>query len=173
VTPNGRRALVTVVGAVALVVGGFVLFESAMRRFEASAATALLHLAGAHNAQVFFGNSIQVYPTAHEPFRAVVTPSCSCIASLLALTALWLLSPRRDARRLAALPVALAVVTAGNILRIAASIAVGLVAGRASLVLFHDWVGTVFTFAYTLGGYVLMLYVLLPRRAGGDDVVAA
>jgi hypothetical protein len=57
---------------------------------------------------------------------------------------------------------AVGTVVAGNILRISASLAVGLVAGRTSLVLFHDWVGSMFGFGYTLGGYVLLLYLLLP-----------
>ena len=55
-------------------------------------------------------------------------------------------------------------VLAGNLMRIAASLSAGTWAGRACLVLFHDWVGTMFTFASILGGYVLMLYVLLPDR---------
>jgi hypothetical protein len=31
--------------------------------------------------------------------------------------------------------------------------------------MFHDWVGAVFTFGYTLFGFILMLYLVLPRRA--------
>jgi LPXTG-motif cell wall-anchored protein len=32
------------------------------------------------------------------------------------------------------------------------------------LVLFHDWVGSTFGFAYTVGGFVLVLAILLRRR---------
>ena len=56
-------------------------------------------------------------------------------------------------------------VAIGNVLRITASVGMGLVAGRASLVLFHDWVGSLFAFAYILGGYILMISLLLPRPA--------
>ena len=69
----------------------------------------------------------------------------------------------RTGRRIGALACALGCVLAGNVLRIAGSIAVGLVHGKASLVLFHDWVGSLFAFGYTLGGYLLMLFLLLPR----------
>jgi exosortase/archaeosortase family protein len=59
--------------------------------------------------------------------------------------------------------VALLAVAAGNIIRIALSVVVGVHSGISSLVLFHDWVGGVMTFVYTLGGYVLFLMVLLPN----------
>ena len=65
-------------------------------------------------------------------------------------------------RRLVAVSAAIGSVVIGNILRIAGSIAMGLVAGRSSLVLFHDWVGSIFGLAYTLFGYLIMLYILLP-----------
>jgi len=64
-----------------------------------------------------------------------------------------------------ALAAAATVIFAGNIVRIAASVAIGAVAGRGSLVLFHDWVGSAFALAYTIGGYVLMLWLLLPADA--------
>lgn len=60
---------------------------------------------------------------------------------------------------------AVAAVVGGNFLRICSSVVVGLYAGRPSLVLFHDWVGSVIGFAFTLGGFVLMLWILLPARS--------
>jgi carbamoyl-phosphate synthase large subunit len=108
-------------------------------------------------------------PDTHAPFRAIVTPTCSSLASALAIGALATLAPARTRRarrrRVAATAAAVATVVAGNILRIAASLAVGLVAGRGSLVLFHDWVGSMFGFGYTLGGYILLLYLLLPATS--------
>jgi carbamoyl-phosphate synthase large subunit len=135
---------------------------------EAEASAGLLRLCGAGGVSVAAGSgsAITVVPDSHAPFRAIVTPSCSALASGLAIGALASLAPvrrRRDrTRRLVATGAAVGTVVAGNILRIAASLAVGLVAGRTSLILFHDWVGSMFGFAYTLGGYVLLLYLLLP-----------
>jgi exosortase/archaeosortase family protein len=143
----------------------FALMEP-VRVAEASAAAGLLRLLGVHDVTVQLGTSIQIFPPGHAPFRAVVTPSCSCLSGLLALGFVAGFLPRRqDGRRLRAVSVAMAAVVTGNVLRIAGSLAVGLVAGRASLILFHDWVGSVFTFVYTLGGYLVMLYLLLPARA--------
>jgi carbamoyl-phosphate synthase large subunit len=62
----------------------------------------------------------------------------------------------------------LVAIVAGNLIRIAGSVVVGLFSGRASLVLFHDWVGSVFGIAYTIGGFIVTLTLLLrggqPRR---------
>lgn len=66
--------------------------------------------------------------------------------------------------RLVAAAAASSAVFLGNQLRIDASAVSGLVAGRLTLVLFHNWVGSAFGFAYLLGGYVLMLWLLLPAE---------
>ena len=55
----------------------------------------------------------------------------------------------------------------GGFLRICSSVVVGLYAGKPSLVLFHDWVGGMIGFAFTLGGFVLMLWMFLPARGTG------
>jgi exosortase/archaeosortase family protein len=148
-----------------IIMGCFLALMEPVRVAEASAAAGLLRLLGM-DVTVQLGTSIQVFPPGHAPFRAVVTPSCSSLSGLLALGFVAGFLPRRPGgRRLRAVFVAMAAVLTGNVLRIAGSLTVGLVAGRASLVLFHDWVGSVFTFVYTLGGYLLMLYLLLPARA--------
>jgi carbamoyl-phosphate synthase large subunit len=157
--------LIRVGWRLAVIMGCFLALMEPVRMAEASAAAGLLGLLGVKDVAVQLGTSIQVVPPAHAPFRAVVTPSCSCLSGLLALGFVAGFLPRRPGkRRLPAVFVAMAAVVTGNVLRIAGSLAVGLVAGRASLVLFHDWVGSVFTFVYTLGGYLLMLYLLLPAR---------
>ena len=157
----GRMTAVMVVAG-----GGFLLFQHAARHWEAEAATALLRLTGADGVRLVAPSAIEVVPAGHAPFRAIVTPTCSSVASVLAIAALATLAPARrwraKVRRTAATVVAVATVVVGNAVRIAASLAVGLVAGRTSLILFHDWVGSVFGFAYTLGGYILLLYLLLP-----------
>jgi carbamoyl-phosphate synthase large subunit len=51
-----------------------------------------------------------------------------------------------------------------NMLRIAMSIWVGLETSEHGLVVFHDWVGTVFGLLYVLGGFTLFLFLLLPSN---------
>lgn len=164
--PAAWPVLVRVGWRLLIIMGCFFALMEPVRMAEASAAAGLLRLLGMQDVTVQLGTSIQVFPPGQVPFRAVVTPSCSCLSGLLALGFVAGFLPRRpDGRRLRAVFVAMVAVVTGNVLRIAGSLAVGLVAGRASLVLFHDWVGSVFTFVYTLGGYLLMLYLLLPARA--------
>ena len=153
---------------VALVMIIFVLGNATFRRFEATMATDLLHmldLLPANRIQVISGfSSIAVFPLSVGPFVAVIQPSCSALASLLAITFLaWFVPRGRTGRRIVALGCALVCVLVGNVLRIAGSVGVGLVYGTPSLVLFHDFVGSMFAFAYTLGGYLLMLFLLLPK----------
>lgn len=162
------QVLLQPIAVVTLVLVTFVLGNEAFRRVEATAATDLLHLLDlipAHRLQILPGtSSIAVFPTSATPFVAVLLPSCSSLSSLLALTFLaWFIPRGRTGRRVVALVCALLCVFAGNVARIVASIGVGLVYGPPSLILFHDFVGSMFAFAYTLGGYLLMLFLLLPR----------
>lgn len=146
-----------------ITIGATFAFGAAFRAFETRIAVALLHTLRAKQLSIIGTDSVQVFPTNHSPFRAVVTPSCSALASLVAIACLGSLTPSTG-RRWIALSTALVTVAAGNVIRIAASIAFGLFAGRRSLVLFHDWVGNLLTFVYTLGGFVLMIFLMLPKR---------
>jgi carbamoyl-phosphate synthase large subunit len=159
-----RAALLRVACVVAGTVGGFVVLQLPLRQLETVTAAAAVRGLGVTRAHVVPPTSIQVFPHSTTPFRAVITPSCSSVGSVVALTCLAALAPRRaGGHRLRALLIAVGVVALGNIVRIASSVGVGVVAGRASLLLFHDWVGSAFTFAYTLGGFILMLYLQLPE----------
>jgi exosortase/archaeosortase family protein len=170
-------AFIRPVAVVVLVMVTFVLGNALFRQWEATAATALLHLfdlVPEHRLQVIPGtSSIAVFPTAVGPFVAVLLPSCSSLASLLAIGFLAGFVPRgRPGRRITALGCALVCVLVGNVLRIAASIGVGLIYGTPSLVLFHDLAGSMFAFAYTLGGYLLMLFLLLPAGTASAAATA-
>lgn len=159
-----RRILVRIVLLVGATGLGFVLLEQRTRQCETATALDLLHLLRLDGATRNSPTSIAVHSGNGQLFAAVLTPSCSSLATLLALAGLLVLRPPGTRRRLAgAVTAALALVFAGNIIRIAASVAVGLAAGSKSQVLFHDWVGSLFGFAYTLGGFLLMLFFLLPR----------
>ncbi len=165
------RVIVVVVATLA----GFALLHPRMRAFETSSAHVLLRLVGGEgHSYVSQKTSIIVIPYHDTPFRAVITPSCSSLASAITIICLSTLAPTVSRlRRTAATAAAVGAIVVGNVLRIAASTIIGLWAGRASLVLFHDWVGGVMTFAYTLGGFVLLLYLLLPDRRSEATRLAA
>ena len=159
-----RRILARIVLLVGATGVGFLLLEQWTRQCETAAALDLLHLVRLSGATRNSPTSIAVHARDGQLFAADLTPSCSSLASLLALAGLMVLRPPGPRRRLAAaVAAALVLVFGGPVVRIAASVAVGLVAGSSSQVLFHDWVGSLFGFAYTLGGFLLMLYFLLPR----------
>ena len=171
-----RRRL-EVYGAIALCVGlalaGFYLLNVAMRTGEMAAVSALLDL-GTGSVTVVAHHTFQVLPPEHQPFRAHVTPFCSSLVSILALGSIGVFLLRGPLwRRVVAFLAAAAFIMAGNVLRIAGSLAVGLAYGDSSLVLFHDWVGTVFGLAYTMGGFFFMLWILLPSAKDTSLVRAA
>jgi exosortase/archaeosortase family protein len=145
----------------ALAIAGFRLLSNPLRDFEQ---TAVLDVLG-RPAQVSIvgSHSFQVLPGVYEPFRAALTPYCSSLITVLALAAITMFVLRAPLwRRLSALAIAAAVIVCCNVLRIAASLLIGLHYGSASLVLFHDWVGTAFAMLYTMGGFFLLVFFLLP-----------
>lgn len=155
--------LVLVVGAN---VAGFILFQHLARVAETRLSSDLAALVGHRRIQVVGdGTSVVVYPWHQPPFLAIVTPACSSISSVCSIACLAsLVRGVSSGRRALALGAAIAAVVFGNVTRIAASLIIGLAAGRVSLVLFHDWVGSTFAFGYTLAGFVLLLYLVLPSR---------
>ena len=159
--PRTAAALLGVAAAVVVVVGGTAVARDPARHAEADATVAVVHGLGGDVARLP-DHSILVVPARGAPFRAVVTPSCSALASTLALLALVAVTTRGRLRhRVGALALAVTAVVIGNLTRIGASIAVGLHTGRSSLVLFHDVVGSIFGVGYTLLGYLLVVWILL------------
>jgi exosortase/archaeosortase family protein len=163
---NGHRGGVVVrISAVIVVnVAAFELLQGSFRHLEAWSSNAIVRLvAGPEHSFLASATSVGIIPGNGTPFTASVTPSCSALASVLALACLSTTTTKLSRhRRVTATLLAVSVITVGNVLRIASSIGVGVIAGRASLILFHDWVGGLLTFVYTMGGYILMLYVMLP-----------
>lgn len=160
---TARRVDVGLALALSLVIAfaGFALLGGAMRDVESEIVLGLL---GDDSRVSIVGDHVfQVLPSGEQAFRASLTPYCSALIPVLALAAIALCVLRGNpVRRTAAFVVAGLVVVLGNVLRIAASLWVGREAGPGSLVLFHDWVGTFFALAYTLVGFFLMLYLILP-----------
>jgi carbamoyl-phosphate synthase large subunit len=168
-----RRAdvFVRLAAVVVIAAAGFVVLQRPARHLEAVGSAGLFRLVGDDRVRVADATSVEVLPASHAPFRAVVTPSCSSIGSLVALACLGSLV-KGGRRRNLSIAGAMASIAAGNVIRISASLAIGLVAGRQSLILFHDWVGSMFGFAYTLGGFLLFLHLILPARQPAEVAFA-
>jgi exosortase/archaeosortase family protein len=159
---------------VALVGVVFAAGETAFRHWESLAVAEIVRavgehgVLGVHDSQILLsyssGPGLQV-------FWVDITASCSSLGPALALALIsYVMSvgyPLSD--RVLAGAVGVASIIVGNLVRIASSIIVGLHAGRVSLVLFHDWVGSTFGFAYTVGGFVLVLAILLHRRKRREE----
>jgi exosortase/archaeosortase family protein len=164
------------VGSVAGLMVVFTQFHDRFRRLEGAAAVDLLHVFGVpeNTVQSLGGVLLAVIPPGHNGFLVYVAPGCSSLAALLSLVLLVLFTPRGLGWwRLCAPVAAILCVLTGNILRLAGSLGFGLVAGRESSVLFHDWAGTIFSYIYTVGGYLMMLWLLLSvcgrRRAKTEE----
>lgn len=161
---NRRRAIIGASLAAALVVafGGFFGLSGPLRDFEQQ--LVLLVLNAGQRVQLYGDHYFQVLPPKHGAFRAQLTPFCSSLVPVLALAAISVFVLHGSwPRRALAFVCAAAVVMACNILRVAGSVWVGLELGARGLVLFHDWIGTLFGIAYTMLGFFLMLFLLLPK----------
>ena len=165
---RARRTAIKVALVLLAATGGFAFLQAPTRHLEAAAVSrALEWVTGGRASTITRGPDVIVtVPPPADNFSAFVSPACSVLASVLAIGCLAALAPNRSRpRELAALAAAVVTVSAGNIVRMTAALWVGTIAGRSALIMFHDWVGAVFTFAYTLFGYILMLYLVLPRRS--------
>jgi exosortase/archaeosortase family protein len=163
---NAMRARVglALLSALVLAYAGFTLLNRPIRDLEAGL---VLDLLGNGSRVSIVGDHVfQVLPSDHDAFRATLTPYCSALVPLLALAAIALCVLHGPLlRRVTALSAAMVLVLLGNVLRVAGSVWVGLETGPSGLVLFHDWVGTLFAMTYTLTGFFLMLYLLLPKAS--------
>ncbi|MGY1774623.1 hypothetical protein ACI8AV_02080 [Geodermatophilus sp. SYSU D00804] len=104
---------------------------------------------------------------------AVVTASCSSVLSVLGLTALTAVVLRsRKLHAVGGLLVAVAALLLLNHGRLLLSAGAGLLWGEGALVLFHDWVGTVWNLVATLGGFLLMVWITLPALERAEQDVS-
>ena len=161
---NRRRT--EVFTALALGIGlafaGFYLLSDAVRDLEVMAVLGMLAPLN-ENASVVNGHVFQVLPPDHAAFRAELTPYCSSLIAVLALAVIAIFVLHGPwARRLFAMSAAMTAILACNVLRVTGSVWIGYHFGDRALVLFHDWAGTLFALAYTMAGFFLMLYLILP-----------
>lgn len=162
-----RRLTVFSALAMALVValGGFYLLTDPVRRLEAFLVMGMLRPVGSR-ADVVEGSVFQLLPPQQEAFRAELTPYCSALIPVLALACIgFFVLSGTWRRRLASVVAATALIVLCNVLRIGGSLWMGYEFGGNALLLFHDWIGTFFALVYTMAGFFLMLYVLLPSAS--------
>jgi exosortase/archaeosortase family protein len=161
---NRRRFVVFSALGMSLVVaiGGFNLLTDPARRLESALVLASLRPIG-NRASVVNTDYFQLLPPHHDAFRAQLTPYCSSLIPILALACIgFFILHGTIVRRIVSVGTAAALVLLCNVLRISGSLWMGYRFGGDALVLFHDWVGTFFALAYTMAGFFLMLYLLLP-----------
>ncbi len=143
----------------------FELLHDASRRLEANAVAFALGDLGVAGASQVYGARILVRPSHSAPFLATVTPSCSALGAVLAFVSIALFMLHGPLpRRVLAVLVACAAVVVCNMLRIGLSVAVGVHSGAHAMVVFHDWVGTLFGLLSILGGFMLFVFTLLPSN---------
>ena len=165
-----RAVLIEVVGAAVWCVVGFHLLVGPTRRFEVSLAAGLLHLFGVSGVSGALGDAFIIFGPGQQPIVAQLTPSCSAINSILALSALGFVVLRERAQVLMGLVAATSWVLLANQLRLISSLLAGRYLHLDVLVWFHDWVGAGLNFCYTIGGLLIMIAFTMhmPERAEQD-----
>ena len=168
-----RRFLILgeLLAVAAVCITGFAVFSPVVQRAEAHAVAAIVRY-GLQTTRVSAVTAPQIlmFPPHAPLLAATVTPSCSSLLSILGLAALsFAILRRRHGHALLAFVVAAVLVTVANDLRMAAAIALGLEFGKFWLVAFHSWAGTLWNFAATLGGFLVMLYIALPSSVRAEQ----
>ena len=165
--------LVDLVGAAAICLLGYRFGSQWLQVHEARWVVAALRLCGVSDISDVLPAHLLVFRSGGAALDAYVTPSCSAILSIVGLTALTVavLRSRRLHAVLGLLAAVVAVVVANDV-RMAASALAGLWWGENALILFHDWVGTVWNLAATLGGFLLMVCLALPAAERAEQDIA-
>ncbi len=163
--PSRARIALRIATLVAGMGTVFVVGQAPFRHWEAYVVAEFVRALGFHGVLGVHDSQILI-SGGGDIFWVDITPSCSSLGPALALaliaTVMSVGNPTSD--RMLAGMAGVASIVVGNLVRIGSSVVAGLLAGRVSLVLFHDWVGSTFGFAYTVGGFILVLAVLLRRR---------
>lgn len=157
-THRRNLVLLEILAAVVWCVGGFEVFIGWARHFEVSLATAVLDSFG-QGGQIsgVLGDAFLVFGPDGEAVVAEMSASCSALTSVLALSALAFVALRRRAQVITGLLAAAAFVLFANQLRLILSLLAGRYLAVNALVFFHDWIGALLNFAYTLIGLLIMI----------------
>jgi exosortase/archaeosortase family protein len=159
--------------AAAICVFGFRYLSGPLQVLEAAGVAQVLGWLAPGRASGVLPGHVLLFPHEGGIIDAVVTASCSSILSVLGLTALTAVVLRsRHLHALGGLLVAVAALLVLNHGRLLLSAWAGVQWGEGALVLFHDWVGTVWNLVATLGGFLLMVWITLPTLERAEQDVA-
>jgi exosortase/archaeosortase family protein len=163
--PLGRSVVWRIGALFLLVFVGNHFLANWLTTVEAGWSVRLSSLAGVNGLKQMGAGNLVFVPHSGGNLVARVSPSCSCLTSALAIGGLsFLVLGGGIRRRVFATLVAVGVVVIGNVLRIGVVLWIGTMRGRDALVLFHDWVGTLFSISYTLVGFLTLIALRLPNR---------
>ncbi|MGY1670941.1 hypothetical protein [Geodermatophilus sp. SYSU D00710] len=158
--------------AAVICVAGFATLSGPLQVLEARAVAVVLGWLDPTWSSGVLPGHVLLFRGDGEVIDAVVTASCSSVLSVLGLVALTAVVLRsRGLHALGGLVVAVLAVVLLNHGRLLLSALAGLQWGEGALVLFHDWVGTVWNLVATLGGFLVMVWVTLPAAERAEQDV--
>ncbi|WP_369259266.1 exosortase/archaeosortase family protein [Geodermatophilus amargosae] len=159
--------------AAAICVLGFRHVAGPLQVLEAAWVARVLGWIAPGQASGVLSQHVLIFPDDGGIIDAVVTASCSSVLSVLGLTALTAVVLRsRKLHAVGGLVVAVGALLVLNHGRLLLSAWAGLQWGEGALVLFHDWVGTVWNLVATLAGFLLMVWITLPALERAEQDVA-
>jgi carbamoyl-phosphate synthase large subunit len=141
-----------------------------MQEHEAAWVVGSLRLVGLQDVSDALPGHILIFDSDGAALNAEVTASCSSILSIVGLIALTVAVFRgRRQHALFGLLVAIAALVALNWVRLTASTLAGIWWGRPAMILFHDWVGSLWNFTATFLGFLVLVAVTLPARERAEQ----
>jgi exosortase/archaeosortase family protein len=159
--------------AVAICLLGYRYGARWFKEHEASWTVAVLRLLGEQRVSDAIPGHILMFRPGGEVLDGEVTTSCSSILTVIGLVALTVAVLRkRRWHAVYGLAVGLVAVVVANDLRLIASTLAGLHWGKPAMILFHDWVGTIWTLGFTLIGFLIMVCLTLPTSERAEQDVA-
>jgi carbamoyl-phosphate synthase large subunit len=156
--------------AAAICFVGYVFGAEWMQVHEARWVVGVLRLLGFDEMSGALPGHLLMFGPDGVVLNAEVTASCSSILSVTGLTALTVTAFRgRRQHAFAGLAAAIAFLLVLNGVRLAASALAGIWWGRPAMILFHDWVGSLWNFAATFAGFLVLVAVTLPARERAEQ----
>ncbi|RKR92533.1 exosortase/archaeosortase family protein [Micromonospora pisi] len=166
---RGGRAgypLVRVLTVLAVTVGLGWWAAAPVSHWEAAATAWLAQHTGLEMTRELPGTNLVHGFYGYQPYFIRITPSCSALtvsAAAAGVSLLILGGSRRQ--RIGGAVLAVLLLSLGNLTRLVAVLWVGRGAGINTMITFHDWVGTVFSYLLLIAVLLLLIAVRLPRGA--------
>lgn len=162
--------LVRVLAVLAVTVGLGWWAAAPVSHWEAAATAWLAQRTGLEMTRELPGTNLVHGFYGYQPYFIRITPSCSALTVSVAAAGVSLLILGGNRRqRVGGALLAVLVLSLGNLTRLVAVLWVGRGAGIDTMITFHDWVGTVFSYALLIGALLLLVAVRLPGRSRPAD----